>query len=566
MSMTPGSQGLFRRAIHCVGLAVVAFVVLAPFSGKAFHIDDPLFVWAARHIAEHPLDFYGFRVLWYSTWEPMAEVTQNPPLGCYYLAAVGSVFGFSEIVLHWSMAIPTWLALMGAYRVAERLGAKPLAAALLTLATPVFVLSATSVMCDVPMLALWLWTIVNWDVGLRENRIGRLWLAGFLIALTTMTKYFGVCLLPLLGAYALAIDKSTWRRWLPPLAFAVLLLAGYQFLTWWVYGRGLLGVAMGYAASFGNPTLGTKFFRFFAGFSFLGGCIGAWALAAPLLNGRRWLLVLALVAAVTVIVSLSLVGLHGDPGVEQTDSPFAWHKAAYYGPQVDLLGQFVLWVVAGFALAVLCWQDWRRERDSQALLLGLWIGGTYLFAAFVNWTLNGRSVLPLVPAVAIVLIRRLDWHWQGAWPRWALPALVGPGLALAMIVAEGDRAAADAQRRAASEITADFRTIKPLWFAGHWGFQFYMMEHGAEPWDGKNDVGKPGDLIAIPDNNCNMAALNWDTEVVTRYVDPARALVTAMHYHRAAGFYAEIWGPLPFTFGPVPPEQFRVERLLKPGR
>ena len=36
-----------------------------------------------------------------------------------------------------------------------------------------------------------------------------------------------------------------------------------------------------------------------------------------------------------------------------------------------------------------------------ALLLALWILGTCVFAALLNWTTNGRSILPLVPAAAI---------------------------------------------------------------------------------------------------------------------------------------------------------------------
>ena len=56
---------------------------LLPFATRAYHIDDTLFVWAAQHIAAHPLDFFGFPVHWYDTWMPMAEVTQNPPGCCY---------------------------------------------------------------------------------------------------------------------------------------------------------------------------------------------------------------------------------------------------------------------------------------------------------------------------------------------------------------------------------------------------------------------------------------------------------------------------------------------------
>jgi hypothetical protein len=35
-------------------------------------MDEPLFVWTAQHIAGHPLDPYGFRVVWYATETPVS--------------------------------------------------------------------------------------------------------------------------------------------------------------------------------------------------------------------------------------------------------------------------------------------------------------------------------------------------------------------------------------------------------------------------------------------------------------------------------------------------------------
>ena len=78
-------------------LAVLTVLLLAPFAGKAIHIDDPLFVWTAEQIHEHPLDFYGFDVNWYFKSEPMHRVTRNPPLTSYLLAVAGGVFGFGEV-------------------------------------------------------------------------------------------------------------------------------------------------------------------------------------------------------------------------------------------------------------------------------------------------------------------------------------------------------------------------------------------------------------------------------------------------------------------------------------
>src|SRR4051812_34039948 len=46
-------------------LTILTLVCLAPFLGKAFHIDDPLFIWAGKQIAQHPGNPYGFTVNWY---------------------------------------------------------------------------------------------------------------------------------------------------------------------------------------------------------------------------------------------------------------------------------------------------------------------------------------------------------------------------------------------------------------------------------------------------------------------------------------------------------------------
>ena len=72
-------------------LGVLTVAVLSPQLNKPFNIDEPLFIWAARNIQTHPGDPYGFKVNWYGTIWPMADVTKNPPLACYYLAVAGSI-------------------------------------------------------------------------------------------------------------------------------------------------------------------------------------------------------------------------------------------------------------------------------------------------------------------------------------------------------------------------------------------------------------------------------------------------------------------------------------------
>ena len=170
-----GKEPCARRAVWLLTAATLA--CLLPFLGKAFHIDDPLFVWAAQHIQSHPIDFYGFNVDWGYQKSPMTIAMLNPPLACYYLAAVGTVLGWSEQALHFGFLLPALALVLGTYWVAGRFCSHPLAAALGTIATPVFLLSSTSLMCDTMMAAFWVWAVFFWMEGLEPENPRRLLLS-----------------------------------------------------------------------------------------------------------------------------------------------------------------------------------------------------------------------------------------------------------------------------------------------------------------------------------------------------------------------------------------------------
>ena len=108
---------------------------LVPFSGKPFNIDDTLFVYEARQIAQHPLDPFGFKVNWYLDAIPMAYETRNPPLASYYSAAAAVFVGWSERSLHLAFLLPALATIWGTYRLAQRLTNSPLLAAVATLLT-----------------------------------------------------------------------------------------------------------------------------------------------------------------------------------------------------------------------------------------------------------------------------------------------------------------------------------------------------------------------------------------------------------------------------------------------
>ena len=163
-------------------------------------------------------------------------MTENPPLASYYLALAAGVFGWSEMALHFAFLLPALAAVLGTHRLARRFCHPPMLAALATLFTPVFLVSSTTVMCDVLMLAFWVWAAVFWLEGMEENRSGKLFAAGGLIALAALTKYFGACLIPLLAAYSV-IGQRRFRQWAMPLLIPLAALCAYQWVTQALYGH-----------------------------------------------------------------------------------------------------------------------------------------------------------------------------------------------------------------------------------------------------------------------------------------------------------------------------------------
>jgi hypothetical protein len=530
--------GPLIAVLVCVGC-------LAPFVHKAFAIDDPLFLWAARHIQQHPLDPYGFEVNWYFYPMRMADVTKNPPLACYALAAAAWLFGWSEVVLHAAFLLPAAGAAWGTYRLAEGLCRRPLLATLAAVLTPLFLVSSSSVMCDTMMLCFWVWAIVCWRRGL--DRPAWLLVAAILISLCALTKYFGVSLIPLLLAYSMLARRSV-RAGLAALLLPVAVLTAYQLLTQRLYGNGLLldallfsvGARDEYSKGWLSPLIGL---------AFTGGCLTSVLFYLPLLWPRRQF---GAIAALTGVV-LALVLAR--PLAGASNDALHWLQAA-------------LFLFGGFAVVALAVAEWMQRADADGWLLLLWTAGTLTFAIGVNWVINARSLLPLAPTAGILIARRLDRlrGLPGPWIDWRETAPLLSAAVVAVLVATADYRQADAERDAARQL-AEFRADQPgrLWLEGHWGFQYYLQQRGGIELDqGGNGMGfHKGDFLALPGENTGVlyepdAETARQVLIVEEQLSP---LGCTMNRQRGAGFYSHDHGSLPFVFGPAAPVRYRLFRF-----
>jgi 4-amino-4-deoxy-L-arabinose transferase-like glycosyltransferase len=521
-------------------------------------VDDTLFVRAGQHIVQNPFDPFGFEINWDASAQPMSQVTENPPLACYYTALIARVAGWSERALHLGYILVAILLVLGTYRLAQKFTRSPLLASLCTLFTPGLLVSASSVMCDTMMLALWIWAAYFWIEGIDSGRKLLLCISAMLCAASALTKYFGVSLILLLLAYSIVRFRRL-RTELLYLLIPVSVLVGYELWTATIYGHGLLQGAAEYARSQGTRR-GSVAGMSIVGLSFMGGCSLLGLTFAFLIWSRKHLLagvVAGALASLVVAAGWLNIGWLDENQQFGAAEPHALHWFGCVELTFCIAGAiFVL------ALAV---KDFREEKSAASVFLGLWILGTFFFAAYVNWTVNARSVLPLIPAAAILLARRFDHplSFPKNAPAVSVAVTLMASAAVSLWITAADSELANSARDAAFLVykkTHD-RSGK-LWFVGHWGFQYYLESLGVAPLDLSAPEAHSGDFVVIPRNNSHVAQIlpafissQENVEVLLK----ARA--TTVSSELGAGFYSSNWGPLPFVIGPVVPERYTIVRL-----
>ena len=210
--------------------------------GKPFHIDDANFLLYARAVRLDPLRPFA-----------IGAVHSNPPGHQYLLALISLWLGESEAGLHLGLLPLTLLAVWGTQRLAERFGARPAwLPALLAACSPVFLLSATSLMPDVAMLGVLLPALVLLFDDERRPHPLRLLGATLLFATAWTLRFNG---LPLLVLAALLSLWRGHRRALVPLGALVLAFACWSWVSYLQLGAAQTLSPLAVAGSVGTGGL-----------------------------------------------------------------------------------------------------------------------------------------------------------------------------------------------------------------------------------------------------------------------------------------------------------------------
>jgi hypothetical protein len=539
-SPTHHAKGLFF-------LLLMTLALLVPFLDKPLHLDDPMYVWTAKRIATSPADFYGMDVNWCYTKDLMARVNENPPLVSYWLAAVGSVLGWSERVLHAAMLLPAILAIACVFLLALALEAPPFLAGFALLAMPGFLVSSTTLMADVLAMALWTGAVVAWVQGLQAERAGWLAAGALLAGFCILTKFVGLALLPLLLAYTLVRSRRLDKRvlWLGvPLGMAL----AYRARMLQRYGVDPFAAIGSYALEKREAAKASAAELPWLGLAYLGGAF----LPALVLVGcffrRRGL---ALCAAFMLAVGAGLVLARTFCGYELRTAE---------GPRFHLVLHLAAFITGGALVLALLVRHVLRVRSPEAILIALWVAGIFVFASFFNWSTNIRSLLPAAPAVAVVLASELRGKTR-ARGQWRPLALLGMSILAGLLVAQGDLAYARSARDAALAVVQEHGSGRQrLWYEGSWGFQYYMDLAGARKINWDHLEVSAGDQMVLPSSNCCLVELPPEVvRPVKEHAFPVHAVASTVT--GGAGFYSHILGVVPYVFGFPPDEVYSVFEL-----
>ncbi len=534
--------GRKHRAALC---AAVTLASVLPFCAKAFHIDDPFYIWVGQYIQSHPFDFYGAQINWYGREMPVYAMHASPPLVPYLLAVWATVFGWSEISLHVLYAGFAVLLSVSVFFVASRLTQRPIFATLLAQLCPVTMVCASNIMLDLPMTAFFVSAIALWMTGLDSGRNRWFFAAGIAAAAAGGAKYFGLAAAPLLLVYTVVVRRRAgW--WIVPLLIPVLGFVAEQLCTYALYGRSIFVNAATVAEN--ARALGSVPWheQWISGLAFTGGCAAFLVFFVPVVWPGR---VLRWIPALATVLGVCVFEFHG------REEPLPWFSVA----------QCAVMVLGGLHLVLLLIDDARRARDAGSLLLALWAVGTLFFAVVTNWSVTARSLLPIAAPAAILLARRIDRRGGAAAVRWRIWPAFALSVALAVAVAWADYAWAQSARDTARRYGSGGNTQGVVLFQGHWGFQYYMQLAGAKAFDFDRPQYRAGDYLVVPQNNANIRQLpeQYVYGVKTSEVDATHGLAL-MCTSLGAGFYSSSWGPMPYAFGPVPPDRYHALLLGPP--
>lgn len=533
---------------------LVPLILALPFINRAYFVDDHYFVEMAEWLKVHPGLPYHFRAddagLQNRGWEENGMVRMvNPPVHQYFLAFLLKLGGEKEWFLRLGCVMLSCFSGLFIFGLARRWTKYPLLSTLLVLATPAFWLSSYSLLIDSTAGFFFLGALLFFVKGSEEDSrfpARREWLfiilSGVFMGLAVLTKYPALLIVPVTFLWWLFNFKSLRRPWIFFVAWGIsfLFLLGFSLYTAHVYGEPHILAASRRMMVSGNVAK-LAFFVFFAGATIVP--VVAWWV-----NG--------------IWINLLLAG--GGVGIA------GFLASRFGGFSVWQAGLFAFWTCSSFAFFVALlvfyfkW-GWIYPRDH--FLVG-WILGFVLMMSYVMPWVAARYYLIALPAIVFLGARFIECRW-GKNARKIMAGLLAGMVVLGAGLAYADYQQAETNRRLVGDLKSrGFSGGPGHYYLGDSFTMSYMKNEGWTPCFPDTQF-RVGDLVL---GRSVTMPLVWfkkcpiEVKIVKAFDYPTWFPVKVMDYHGSAGFYASVWGVLPFTFSSVPWERYylvEVTRVLR---
>jgi hypothetical protein len=537
----PARPAAARRRELAV-LFLVTLVATAPFVAQAFHVDDEVYLRLARELVRSPASFMARAEPLFGVQTPLVDHTQHPPLTVVFLALLTWLLGAPrEVPFHIAYAGFTFLAVFGLYRLLGRWTTSAYQACLLIVVSPAFVVSSHTLMTDVPFLAFFTLALDSYLRLLEDGDSGVAIRAALLASLCAFTQLRGLLLPVLVLACAWAIGR---------LSRPLLVAAAAPFATMALYelaAQLLWGVSpLLHSAGFLETEMRRLLLATVTYLAALGGCYLFLVLVSlDRIPWRRLALALALGIVAVLTHRRQMDTLNLLVGI-------------VFAAAGVLLVYDLVWNGIGAARALL---RRGRETPSGASLPSLF--GLIVLASLIALGLFAcvRNLLVILPFVLVAFGTGTPEGLRGK--RFALA--LGLTGALALACSLSDYAWAGSYRAHAKRYAGQAN----VYFAGEWGFRYYMEQAGARYLLVSRTDLPSGSLvvrpeIAAPENRVAPGLEARLKRLGTEETRSALPLVLMAQPERNCGWYSEGYGILPFCVGSMRQERFHRD-VVRPG-
>ena len=521
-AMNPGT---FKSALPALLLVTV---VLVPFLGKAFTMDDTVFLFEALHALTDPLHPTAFEMTWVHAPERVSKIVPTGPVMAWLL--VPSVLaGGSEWVAHAVQLVMLWVAIVATVSLALRLGLTAVwagASGVMLVAMPAVLGMAGTAMPDVPAMALGIAGIERLAAWRDERRVGQGIAAALLLGFAPLTRLH---LIALFGVAALLLirdpftpagwKKTPVKRWVPlaaaPLIMVLLMIITHDSAP---DSGNIAQAAIRYSAV-------KRMSSNIVAFSIHWVLAMAFALPWVALRWRpilrRYWVVLGSTLGAAALLHLA----HG------SDAPY------WAAPLAGL----------GAAVLVDVLVDGIRRRDGVQLALGLWLFLPLPTAIYIH--LPAKFLVATAPAASILAARAMAEQPRVGKAVLAVTVALGMGLGVAILRA--DSAFSGLARTTSNTLIAPLVAQgHHVWYVGHWGFQWYAEKAGARYFTITPPHPAIGDLVVSSVNSePSLEVEEMDGLVRMKRVEDRRPGGRIMSRKAGSGFFSNTWGYLPWAWG-----------------